>query len=689
MPGCGLKKAAALVLLFQVSAAQVPPADSQRPFGSWGLDLTARDLTVRPGDNFYRYANGLYLEKLTIPPDRSGFTTATLLTEEAQAAVHQVLEDAATSRGANSFALRDEVGNYFAAFVDSRRIEQLGKAPLQSDLDRVRVATRGQIADLMGRASQSFYGSIFDLSIEADLRDPSHYAVFLGQPTLGLPDPQYYLDPSFSTKKAEYRKYVAALLVLLRYPAADEAADGIIHFETAIARVSLGRAQKRDPDKTYNPEWVSHLERDAPGFPWRPFFKAAGLEPVQRVILDGSEVAKIASIYRHTPLFVLRAWETFTTTSNAAPFLAGQFADAAFAMYGSTLGGLHRMPARWERAVRLISGGNNESRMEGLANLGDAVGRLYVARHFSSTTKQEITRMVEQFKSAFRLRLQDLDWMSPATREEALRKIDKVQIQVGYPDEWRDYSDLRLRADDLYGDVKMVAAFNWHFAVHRLFKPVDRNEWHIAPQTVNAYYYAPLNQIVLTAAVLQPPAFDPHADAAVNYGGIGVILAHELTHGYDDVGRRFDAQGRWRDWWTTEDSRRFAAFAAKVVSQFSTCKALPDLHVNGKLTLGENIADLGGLALALDAYHASLRNSIPAVLNGLTGDQRFFLGFAQVRRGKQRPEALRSEVLTDPHAPDECRVNTDLRNTDEWYRAFNVTPGDALYLAPTNRLHMW
>jgi putative endopeptidase len=329
------------------------------------------------------------------------------------------------------------------------------------------------------------------------------------------------------------------------------------------------------------------------------------------------------------------------------------------------------------------------SRMEGLGNLGDAVGRFYVARYFSSTAKQRATLLAAQIKSVLRSRLEHLDWMSSASKAQALRKIDSAHIEVGYPDEWRDYSGLRLRESDLYGDIKTVAAFNWHFAADRLFKPVNPTQWSIAPQTVNAYYYAPFNQIVLTAAVLQPPAFDADADAAVNYGGIGAIFGHELTHGFDDVGRRFDAQGRLRDWWTNEDSQRFATLAANVVTQFSHCEPLPGLHVNGKLTLGENIADIGGLLLALDAYHASLGSSTAPVLDGLTGDQRFFLGFAQVRRGKQRSEALRNQIITDPHSPDECRVNTDVRNTEEWYRAFNVVPTNALYLSPTRRVHIW
>lgn len=681
---------AVVLLVFCFSFAPCEAGPVLRQLGSWGFDLKGRDLTAKPGDNFYRYANGSYLDRLTIPPDRSGYSTATILTEASQAKLYYILKDAVDGRGPGSAALKKKIGDYFAAFMDSDRIERRGATPLQPEIDRVRsAASREQLVELMGGANRGFYGSIFDLSIEADSKDPSHYAVFLSQPPLGLPGRRYYLEQSFSPQVAQYRKYAAALLRLIRYPDAEKSADEVVHFETAIARLSLSQTEERDPDETYNPKTVAQLKRDEPEFPWRALLKAADLGTARRVIVDGSDVRNIAALFCRTPLPALRAWQAFTLASNAAPFLSSEFANAAFDMYGRKLGGQRRQTARWQGAVRLISGGNDATRVESMGNLGDALGQLYVASYFSPAAKQKAELLAADLKSALRARLKKIDWMSPATKAEALRKLDEVSIQIGYPRDWRDYSRLNLSKADLYGDIETVAAFNWQYETSRLFKSVHPEEWHIAPQTVNAYYYAPFNQIVLTAAVLQPPAFDPEADAAVNYGGIGAILGHELTHGFDDVGRKFDAAGRMRDWWTAEDSRHFEGLAANVAAQFSACEPLPGLHVNGRLTLGENIADLGGLLVALDAYHASLGSDTAPLLNGLTGDQRFFLGFAQVRRGKQRPEALHKQIVADPHTPDECRVNTDVRNIETWYRAFDVEPGDKLYLPPPSRARVW
>jgi putative endopeptidase len=659
------------------------------PDGASGVDLTGRDIAVRPGDNFFLYANGTYLEHLIIPPDRSGYSTGLALTDVAQQRVHKLLQD--ESSQAKSGSPEQLVGDYYAAYMDEARIERLGISPLSPALQLIRRAdSRQKLAALMGRENADFFGSIFHLDISPDIMNPTRNVVQISQPTLGLPDRSYYLDSALSSQRRDYQAYIAQLLSFAGWPQSDDAAAQIAHFETRIAEVSWDPEQERDPAKRYNPVTLSQLAGLAPGFPWSDFLAAAGVNrEAQFNVVEKSAVLQIAALYQKTPLSLLQAWAMFALLDHAAPYLSKAFADAAFDLHGKSLEGRKQPPERWRQATRLVSSANSMSHMEEIANIGDAVGQLYVAHYFAPAKREQVKAVVGNIMTALRRRIESLTWMEPASKAEALRKLQSYNIQIGYPDRWRSYEGLHILPNDLVGNIERAAAFNWRFRLTQLRHPVDRDAWLMEPQTVNAYNDGPLRQIVFSAAVLEPPVFDAAADAAVNYGGIGAIIGHELTHGFDDQGRRFDSLGRVRDWWAAGDSKNFLAKAANLGAQFDSCEPLPGMHVNGKLTMGENIADLGGLVLALDAYHASLQGKPARLINGLSGDERFFLSFAKVRRGKQTEQALQAQILTDAHSPDECRVNIAVRNLDAWYAAFDVTPGNRLYLNPANRVSFW
>jgi putative endopeptidase len=675
---------------FQSAFGQAGGSSADRSaFGAGGLDLSGRDTAVRPGDNFFRYADGRYLDQLVIPPDRSGYSTGSVLTDAAEAKVRALLEAAARQSRVGSIGRK--AGDYYAAFMDESAIEHLGITPLLLELKSIQGASsRNALAALMGRENASFLGSIFHLDISADIMDPEHYAIQISQPLLGLPDRSYYLDASYAYQRNSYKTYIAKVLALASWPKPNERAEEILQFETSIAEASWDREQERDSAKTYNPTTLQQLDASGGNFAWSEFLTAAGLGHEEKfIIVDKTAIPRIAALYNQTPMATLQAWEAFTLLDHAAPYLSRPFANAAFELRGESLMGQKQQSARWKRGLKLVSGGNDMTRVESAANLGNAVGQLYVSRYFQPDARVQMEALVADVKTALRARIESLTWMAPTTKTEAFNKLEKCAIQIGYPDHWRDYSGLVVQQDDLVGDIERASAFNWQFRVKRLHAFVDRREWEMEPQTVNAYNDGALRQIVFSAALLQPPVFDPRGDPAVSYGGIGAIIGHELTHGFDDQGRRFDSDGRMRDWWAADDAKKFVAKAADLGAQFNACEPLPGMHVNGKLTMGENIADLGGLVVALDAYHASLKGKPAPVIDGLTGDQRFFLSFAQVRRSKKTEQALRQQILTDPHSPDECRVNIEVRNLDAWYSAFHVMAGEKLYLNPESRVRIW
>jgi putative endopeptidase len=681
---------AAILALAALPARGAEPAPLK--YGAWGFDLTGRDLATRPGDDFFRYANGAWLDRTPIPADKPGVSLRLLESDMTEARQHAILEAAAATGGQQPTTVEGKVGAFYKAFMDEARVDAAGAKPLAPELNAIRAAkTRPALGALMGRHVKDFENSAFGLGIDVDTKDVAHYAIYVGQAGLGLPDRDYYLQAGFAQKKAAYQAYVEKLLTLLDWPDPRGKAAAIVALETKIAEVSWTKAQERDPDATYNPYTLPQLEKAAPGFPWRGFFAQAGLgAPAKLVVVEKTAFPKIAAIYAATPVDVIQAWMAAAVADNAAPYLAKPFADAVFEMRQKELSGQAEQSVRWKRGVRAVAGGDylGGDRYDRFGNLGWAVGQVYAAKYFPPAAKAKVQALIVDLKTAYAARIQALDWMSPATKAEALKKLAAYNVKVGYPDKPRDYSKVVIRSDDLVGDVRAAAAADWAFTADRRKGPVDRGDWAMTPQTNDAYNGG-LIDIVFPAGILQPPIFDADADPAINYGAVGGVIGHELTHGFDDQGRKYDSTGKLRDWWAPADAKTFEARAKAFGAQYSSYEPVPGAHVNGDLTMGENIADLGGLTLALAAYHASLKGQPAPVIDGLTGDQRVFLGWAQAWRGKVKDDFVRRQVVSDPHAPRQYRVNGPARNIDAWYAAFGVKPGDKLYVDPDKRVRIW
>ena len=663
--------------------------------GDAGLDTAAQDPAIRPGDDFYRYVNGAWLERASIPADKFAYTRRLQMTDRVEARLHDIMESSAARVPHEPHDLEGKVGAFYKAFMNEDRAQQLGSRPIAAELAAVRASkSRSALAALMGRNSFDLEATLFDASIAADLKNARRYAVYLSQDGIGLPDRDYYLQNEFSEQKAAYQAYVAQVLNLINWPNADLRAKQIVELETRMAKASWTKVQDRDVDATYNPMTIAELTALAPGFDWHAFLASARLSTTTHVVVgERTAFPKIAAAFAQTPVTTLQAWQAFHIADNAAPYLSRDFADAWFGLHRKLLSGQERQGERWKRAIAAVSGDNlaDSDRFGSFGTLGWGVGQLYTAQYFPPEAKAKVESLVQHLMASYHRRLETLDWMSEQTRAEAIKKLDTYTVKVGYPDHPRDYTSLVIRDDDLIGDVRRAAAVEWDFYVHRLPLPVDRSDWSMTPQTNNAYNGI-MRDIVFPAGILQSPIFDANADAAINYGAIGGVIGHELTHGFDDQGRKIDAGGELRDWWTAEDAASFKSRAARLSEQYSAFHPLPndaDVHVNGDLTLGENIADLGGLTLALDAYHASLDGQPAPVIDGLTGDQRVFMGWAQAWCGKVTDDFVRKQVVSDPHSPRVFRVNGVVRNIDAWYTVFGIGPGDKLYLAPEERVHIW
>ena len=662
-----------------LGAASQDAADVASPhYGRWGFDQTGEDPAAKPGADFFRYANGVWYDHEQIPSDRSSYGNFDVLAILSEARTRLLIEEAAAGRSSDPDAAK--IGGAYNAFMNQPLVDQLDDKPLRPDLAAIQAETNlNDVVAVMGRASLGFQDAIFDLDIEADEKAPTRYAVYIDVGGLGMPDRDYYLQPQFADKKTGYQAYVSRQLAEIGWANPDAAAAAIVAFETRIADASWTRAQQRDVDKTYNPMSVDQLTAYAPGFDFKAFLKGAELADSGRLIVaSNTAFPKVAAIFASTPLDTLKAWQAFHVVDGASPYLADRFVQARYKFRNQLLAGQPEIKPRWKRAVAFVNGA-----------LGEDVGHLYVARYFTPEAKAKMDLLVGNLKAALAARISRAAWMSPDTRSKALLKLSKLTVKIGYPVKWRDYSALTITADDLYGDTERATAFEWRRKTARLNQPVDKLEWDMTPQTVNAYYDTTNNEIVFPAAILQPPFFDASADPAVNYGGIGAVIGHEMTHGFDDQGRKSDGDGMLDDWWTSADATRFEAQAARLGAQFSKFEAVPGAHVNGDLTMGENIADLGGLLIALDAYHASLGGEPAPVIDGLTGDQRFFLGFAQIWRQKMRDDYARQLAVSDPHSPNRFRVDGALPNVDAWYQAFDIKPGDPMYLPEDQRVHIW
>jgi putative endopeptidase len=635
------------------------------------------DTSVRPGNDFNRYAGGTYLRNTPIPGDKTSYGAFDILYDNSQEALRGLIEDSAanpTTPGAR------QVGAFYASFMDEATVNRLGATPLQADLAQVRAAdTHAKMAALMGHSQSGFGSTLFGIYIAEDLKDPNQNSAYIVQSGIGLPDREYYLQEGFAAQRAAYLTYVTKALTLAGWANPEQSAADIIAFETRIAEQHWTQVQSRDIEKGYSPTTLADLNQNAPGFDWTAWATAAGIQNAPRIVRSqDSAYPGMARVFAETSIPTLQAWQAFHVIDQAAPYLSQDFVDARFDFYGKALSGQPENRPRWKRGVSLVDG-----------SLGEALGREYVAHYFPAESKAQMEALVANLRAAMTERLQRLDWMSDATRQQALYKMSRFGVKIGYPEQWRSYDGLRLVPGDLYGNVERSSAFEWQWSLGKLTRPVDPLEWGMTPQTVNAYYNPPRNEIVFPAAILQPPFFDPNADPAVNYGGIGAVIGHEITHGFDDQGRKVDGDGVLRDWWTAEDAAKFEARAAVLGAQYSALAPLVGSNVNGDLTMGENIADLGGLLLALDAYHRSLNGRPAPVINGLTGDQRVFLGWAQVWRENIRDDALRQQVTVDPHAPAQYRAAVPPRNIDAWYAAFGVQPGDEQYLAPEARARIW
>jgi putative endopeptidase len=679
----GLKRAALLGSVFAM-AFSASAAD-------WGFNTANEDQKVGAGNDFFRYANGAWLDSHEIPGDKTGVSRRLEMTDRTEERLHKLMEDASSKPNGDPNAIATKVGAFYKSFMDEKRIDLVGIRPLQNELAWPKAAKfTTTLVGLMGRSTVDFDPTLFAVSIDVDVKDPDHYAVYLNQSGLGLPDRDFYLEPGFAKQREAYQAYAAKMLKLLGWANPDVEAKNILALETAIAKASWTAVQQRDINALYNPMSIPELQKLTPRFDWATYLDKAGLATVKRVVVgEKSAFPKIWAAYNSTPLETLQAWHAFRIIDNAAPYLPKEYQDAWFELHGKALAGQKEQKARWKRGILAVSGGDcGADARDCFGTLDWGVGQLYSAAYFPAETKAKIGDLVLNLKAAYRARLEKLDWMSDKTKTEALAKLDSYTIKVGYPDHPRDYSKVSIHDDDLIGNVRHAAYADWQFQLDRLNGPVDKSDWIMTPQTNDAYNGA-LRDIVFPAAILQSPMFDANADPAINYGAIGAVIGHELTHGFDDQGRKLDAKGALRDWWQPADAKQFDARAAKLGKQYSAFEPIPGVHVNGNLSMGENIADLGGLTIALDAYHASLHGQPAPVIDGITGDQRVFLGWAQAWCGKVTEDYVKKQVVSDPHSPRQFRVNGVVRNIDAWYDAFGVKPGDKLYVAPADRVRIW
>ena len=660
-------------------ASGAPASDlEQQSLGPWGFDLDGMDRSVRPGDSFNLYVNGGWLARTEIPADLGSYGPTVISGQVVQRQLRAIIEEAAAAPTHDKDTAR--IGALYRSFMDEDPLEHLDSRFFRSEIAPIAAATsRAELALLSGRSNAGFRANLFDADIFGDASGKKSYALHLMQGGLGLPERDYYLQPSFTEQKAAYRDYVEALLRMADWPAASSAADSVLGLETAIAKASWPLVERRDVSRTYNPMKLRDLVRECPGFGWEAFFQGLGVAPsTTAIVFERSAFPRLAEIFGRTPLPALKAWLAAQKLDAAAPYLSKRFVDARFEFRDRKLSGQKEPEPRWKRGVSLID-----------SLLGEALGRVWVARYFPPSSKAAVQAIVDNIRRAMDARIAALDWMTAPTKVFARDKLRRMGAKIGYPDRWRDYTGLTMKSDDLIGNVLRSTAFDWNRDRHRIGKPIDPYEWAFTPQTGQAYNSFTRNEIVFCAGMLQPPNFDPRADAAINYGAVGAIIGHELSHGFDDQGRKYDAAGNLRDWWSPDDARQFEARATALAEQMGRIEVLPGLTLNGRQTLGENIGDLGGVLLALDAYKLSLGGAEPPVIDGFTGEQRVMLGWAQKWRRKFREAEIRRIIASDTHPPTGVRAEAPLRNVDAWNRAFDVVPSDKLYLPPDRRIRIW
>jgi putative endopeptidase len=639
------------------------------------------DTSVRPQDDFFRHVNGGWIASTEIPSDRAAFGSFYQLRDKSEANARAIIEEAAATDNPIGSEAR-KIGDLYKSFMNEARAEQLGKKPIEADLSRIDgIAEKSAVIPTIANLQREGVTGLFIAFVSNDFKKSDQYILYLNQSGLSLPDEAYYREDKFKPIREKLLAHVEKMFQLAGISEAKAEAARVMSVETALAKNHWDRVKSRDRTLTYNKMDRKALDSLSPGVDWNAWFSTYGNAKIEDVVVRQPDYFKaISKILEETPLADVKAWLKWQVLHDAAPFLSKPFVDENFAFFEKTLTGAPEIRPRWKRAVALVE-----------QSLGEAVGKLYVAKHFPPAAKQRMQELVANLIEAYRDEIRSLDWMSAETRKRALEKLDKFTPKIGYTDKWRDYSKLEADADDLVGNARRAASFELARNLAKLGKPVDRHEWTMTPQTVNAYYNPSMNEIVFPAAILQPPFFDMNTDDAFNYGAIGAVIGHEIGHGFDDQGSKFDGDGNMNNWWTDPDRKEFESRAKKLINQYSSYepKQLPGQKVNGALTIGENIGDLGGLSIAHKAYRRSLKGQEPPVIEGMTGDQRFFIGYGLAWRSKSRDAQLARQIATDPHSPAEFRCNGVVRNIPEFYTAFGVKEGDKLWLAPEERVRIW
>ena len=648
-----------------------------------GIALQYVEPSVRPQDDFFAHLNGKWLKTVEIPADKSSWGAFHQLREDTLPQLRAIIEKAAAAKGANGSEVQ-KIGDFYASYMDEARLEQLGITPLNGELAKIAaVKDKAELPALFAHLGRLGVNTPFVFYIHQDAKDSTKYVADLYQAGLGMPDRDYYLkqdDAKLADIRAKYQQHAEKMLAMAGDKNAAANAKAIVELETELAKVQWTKVENRDPVKTYNKVELAKLAELAPGYDWQSWLAASGLKGKADylIVSQPSYLKGFSEVLNRVPLETWKTYLQLHLVESYANYLSKAFVDERFAFNGTTLSGTPQLEARWKRGVSTLEG-----------SLGEAVGKLYVKEHFPAERKARMEVLVKNLLAAYKSSIDTLDWMSPATKKEAQAKLAKFTPKIGYPNKWKDYSALSVKREDLVGNVMRSREVEYNRELNKLGKPIDRDEWGMTPQTINAYYNPELNEIVFPAAILQPPFFDAKADDAVNYGGIGAVIGHEISHGFDDQGSQYDGDGNMRNWWTEEDGKKFAEKTKVLINQYAGYSPLPGYNVNGELTLGENIGDNSGLAIAYKAYKLSLKGKKAPVINGLSGDQRFYMGWGQVWRTKMREPAQIAQIKTDPHSPGQYRANGTLKNQPGFYEAFGVKEGDKMYLAPKDRVIIW
>ena len=659
-------------------AAKVSPS-----YLPWGVDLKARDFTTSPGDDFHQYANGKWLSENPVPAERTSWGVSALIRERAEDRVREVISELSQDESVAD-GPEQKVGDYFTSWMDTKTLDQLGLSPLSEDLERINlISSIDDLADEFGR--QYFVSGISPFSAWIGLNplNPDEYNLSIGLSGLGLRDRDYYLEDSerMIQIRSEYKDYIAQILSFADYNKTTDWPARILAIETKIAELQWVRSDRRDRDKTFNPTLTSQLVAEQPNFPWHRFLKARGIQAIEEINLSHPDtIAPLIEMIRTVEIEDWRAYLTFHIIDHQTNLLSTEIDQASFEFWGQKIRGQSEPLARWKRGVALVGS---------KYGLGELLGQAYVNRHFSAESKAAMETLVENLRSAFRARIEKIDWMGSTTKQEALLKLEAFRAKIGYPDQWMDLSAITIDAKTLFANAHRINSFFEQYDIDRLATKTDREEWFMMPQTVNAYYNSGFNEIVFPAAILDPPFFDPAADLAVNYGAIGAVIGHEMGHGFDDQGSKSDSLGVKRNWWTDKDRENFDGRTRELINQFNTYEPAENNFIDGKFTLGENIGDLGGIEVAYYAYKQALNGQAAPVIDDLTGDQRFFLAFAQSWRTHRSPDLALQLLKIDPHSPPKYRVNGIVRNVDAWYAAFDVKPDHDLYLDKSERVSIW